>query len=129
MKLPRFSMRWLMVFVTIVAIICGVLVAPTFVAREFVTKVNSGDFSELYSLEYPDRIWQFTRGIGKYSLEELKPKATLHPMTWRDVCQFRRRVSVGIWPPPGADERLPRQDSSYVFVRVTGAKFGGETWE
>jgi hypothetical protein len=95
-----------------------------------VAKINHGDFSELYSLDYPDRIWQFTNGNGKkYSLEELRIEAVLHPRTWRDLRQFRRRVSVGVWPHPDAGEAIPRQDSSYVFVRITGAKFGGETWE
>ena len=122
-------MRWLFLLVTIVAIACGIFVLPTYKARQFVAKINNGDFSELNSLKYSDRIWQFTRGIGKYSLEELRIAAVLHPMTWRDVRQFRRRVSVDMWPPPNADERLPAQDSSYVFVRVTGAKFGGEPWE
>lgn len=122
-------MRWLLGFVTIVAIIFGVLVAPTFVARKFVAKVNNGDFSELYSLKYPDSIWQFTRGLGKYSLEELKPTAAIHPISWRDTFTLRRRASVDIWPPPGSDPRLPRQSSTYVFVRAGGAKFGGEKWE
>src|SRR5437868_3638636 len=103
---PRFSLRWLFVLVTIVAIACGIFVLPTYKAHQLAAKINNGDFSELYSLKYPDRIWQFTRGLGKYSLEELKPRATLHPMTWRDARQFRRRVSVDVWPPQGANERL-----------------------
>jgi hypothetical protein len=109
-----------------VAIFCAIYVLPTYKAGQFVAKINSGDFSELYSLNFPKRIWQYTQ---KYSLEDLRIEAVLHPRTWRDRLRFRRRVSVGVWPPPDADKRLPAQDSSYVFVRITGAKFGGEIWE
>ena len=126
----RFSIRWLFILVTIVAILCGIYVLPTFKARQFVAKVNNGDFTELYSLNFPDQIWQFTRGKGKrYSLEELRIEAVLHPRTWRDVCQFRRRVSVNVWPPSNADKRLPAEDSTYVFVHIAGTKLDGEPWE
>jgi hypothetical protein len=112
-----------------VAIACGVFALPTYKGHRFAAKINSGDFSELYSLKYPDRIWQFTRNLGRYSLEELRIEAVLHPMSWRDAIQFRRRVSIDVWPPRDADQRLPRQDSSPAFIHITGTKLGGERWE
>ena len=86
--------------------------------------VNSGDFSELDSLKVMKANWQYK----KYSYKDLKTKAALHPRTWRDVFQFRRRVSIDMWAPPNA-ENLPGMSASYVFVHLTITRLGGETWE
>ena len=120
----RFSTRRLMIFVTLVAIACGFLVAPTFPARRFVTAVNSGDYQELISIGFERSFWDYKA----FPLQDLKIRAVLHPKSWRDIFQFRRRVSIDVWPPANAKNVAP-QSSAYAFTRITGTKLGGETWE
>jgi hypothetical protein len=120
----RFSLRWLLVGVTVAAIACGIFVFPTFLALQLVRSVNNGDYRQLDSLKLMDANWQYK----KYSYKDLRIEAVLHPRTWRDAFQFRRRVSINIWRPQNVTD-VPISSSSYVFVRITGPKLGGETWE
>ena len=121
---PRFSIRWLLLFVTLVAIACGIFIFPTLRAGQLVSAVNNGDFSELDSLEMMKANWQYK----KYSYKDLKTQAVLHPRTWRDVFQFRRRVSINMWPPANT-ENLSPMSATYVFVHLARTRLGGETWE
>ena len=126
---PRFSMRWLLVFVTLVAIVCGILVRPTFLAHQFAAKVNIGDFSEVDSLGLRGHIWIYKKENGEsYPYSDFRIEAVLHPLSWRDFFQFRRRVSINIWPPQNA-KHLSGMTGVYAFVRCGGPKLGGETWE
>jgi hypothetical protein len=126
----RFSMRWILAITTIMVILCGFVIHPTLVAQRLATEVNNGNFRQLVRLEITKQLWQYKRSDGqKYSLEELRIEAALHPRSWRDFFTFRRRVSINVWPPLGAPESVPAATSSYVFVRTTGSKAGGESWE
>lgn len=117
-------MRWLLVVTALVAIACWIVVRPTILARRIVTQVNNGDFRVLDSLGLRDDLWQYK----EYSYKDMRIEAVLFPRTWRDVFQFRRRVSIDVWPPPNAKD-APGNASSWVFLRLTGPKLGGETWE
>jgi hypothetical protein len=126
----RFSIRWLLAATTVVAILCGITVGPTILARQLVEEVNAGDFTELEFLKLQRPLWIFRDATGyQYPLKALRIEAILVDQSWRDLFQCRRRVSVNRWPPKGAPDNLPASDSSYVFVRNSGATLGGEEWE
>jgi hypothetical protein len=129
----RFSLRWLLAIVTLVAFACAILLRPTLLAHQFVARVNRGDFSEADALGLQRQLWSFKKESGeKYAYKELRIEATVHPNSWRDILQLRRRVSIDVQAPDGVDE-LPGGFANnlgvYVFVRLAGPKFGGEAWE
>jgi hypothetical protein len=127
---PRFSIRWLFVFITLVALACAIFELPTIAARRFVTKVNTGDFSEANAIGLQKVFWSYKKADGEaYSFTELRTESELMPRTWHDISKFRRRVAVTVRRPPNANERISVTSSAYVFIRISGAKIGGEDWE
>jgi hypothetical protein len=125
----RYSIRWLLVFVTLAAIAITVAVRPTTLAHKFAARVNRGSFSEVDALGLRTHIWLYKNQQGAaYPYEELRIEAVVKPLSWRDIRSFRRRVSIGVWPPPNADH-LIGMIGVYAFVRLSGPKLGGEDWE
>ena len=97
---PRFSMRLLLVVVTILAATCYVLlVRPTVIAKRFVAAVNERDQVAAQSL-LPSRDFWMGReflAISNPPAKEVAPRlvfvyAEVLPREWNDICAFQRRI-------------------------------------
>lgn len=125
----RFSLRRLLLLVTLIAVVCFFVVRPTMLATQLVSRVNGGDFGQVDSLGLRKQIWNYKRENGEiYSYDEFRIEAELKPRSWKDIRQFRRRVAINVWPPQHASH-LSGMTGVYVFVRSSGPQIGGEEWE
>jgi hypothetical protein len=94
---PRFSLRWLLIAFTLLAVVFYLLfVRPTVIANQFIAAVERGDFRTAEKL--------YVSG-SKTSIPELLTqvqdptvKAKLFPSKWRDVWGFKRSMLVQIIP-------------------------------
>jgi hypothetical protein len=124
MKRPRFSLRWLLVAFTLVAVVLYVLfVHPTIAANRFVAAVNRGDFSQLESLGLLRNLQTYNKD---YTFEKVTVRAKLKPRAWRDVYKFRRNVDVRVAFPKGESAGGANGCVDYVVVHINGATWGRE---
>jgi hypothetical protein len=91
---PHFSLKWLLIAVTVLSVILFVLVIyPTNKARHFVAGINNG--SDVYMLMVPDGTGRQVVAIGGSKVPGAKPLyAELLPWSWDDLLRMRRRVHV-----------------------------------
>ncbi len=116
---PRFSLRWLLIAFTLVAVALYVFfVHPTVRANRFAGAINGGDFAELKALGMNEKL-----GV---SLEVCKVKAILKSRTWRDVFKFRRKASVLVTFPKGTVVDRANAMMYYVTVHIDRVSWGDE---
>jgi hypothetical protein len=121
---PRFSMRWLLIAFTLIAIALYVFfVHPTVAANRFVGAVNRDDFRELTALG----MLKDLKSISKdFSFENCTVSAELKPRTWRDLYKFRRKVLVHIAFPKGQTADRASALRNYVVVHIDRVSWGEE---
>ena len=116
---PRFSLRWLLIAFTLVAVALYVFfVHPTVRANRFVGAINGGEFGELKALRMTEKL-----GV---SLEDCKVSAEVKPRTWRDVYKFRRKALVHVAFPNGVVIDGATAGRYYVTVHIDRVTWGDE---
>jgi hypothetical protein len=116
---PHFSLRWLLIAFTLIAIALYVFfVHPTVRANRFIGAVNRGDFTELKALKMHDKL--------KVSLEDCMVTGELTLRTWRDVYKFRRKALVHITFPNGVVIERANAMKYYVTVHIDRVSWGEE---
>jgi hypothetical protein len=94
---PQFSLRWLLIAITALAVVFYVLfVHPTVIANQFIAAIESGDFhaaEELYVGGTETSISDLLTQV-----EGPTVKAKLFPSKWRDVWGFKRSMLIQIIP-------------------------------
>ena len=97
---PRFSVRLLLLFITVLAATCYVLlVRPTVIAKRFVAAVNERNQLAAQSL-LPNRDFWIGREFLAISNPPEKDEtarlvfvyAEVLPREWNDICAFQRRI-------------------------------------
>jgi hypothetical protein len=87
--LPRFSLRWLLILIAIIAVILYLFfVRPTVLANRFASEINQGNYSELQGSHAASFGFPVISG-GKESFT-----ATVRPRTWSDLIGCCRRIEV-----------------------------------
>jgi hypothetical protein len=89
---PRFSLRWLLIAFTLLAVafyLC--FVRPTVIAKEFVNAVNMG--GESRDSAFTSAAFGTKRGIlPSYFFLDRGAEAHLIPRTWSDIWRCQRRI-------------------------------------
>ena len=87
---PRFSLKWLLIAVTVLSVALFVLVIyPTNKAKRFVAGINDGRIDPTKELEWPFRSESTLAPISRIPLT-----AELKPYIWADFVSCQRRVDV-----------------------------------
>src|SRR6478735_5443629 len=124
MMRPRFSLRWLLIVFTLIAVALYVFfVHPTVAANRFVVAVNRGDFRELTALGMLKSLKSI---IKDFSFENYTVSAELKPRTWRDVCKFCRKALVYIGFLKGQTVDRASAVRNYVVVHIRRVSWGEE---
>jgi len=96
-KWPRFSLKWLMVFVTALSVLLyALIIHPTVRANQFVNAIKNGDFSTLEVMR-PNggnitMLEDLQSWHKSFTFENCKVSAEINPRTWRDVYKCRRKI-------------------------------------
>jgi hypothetical protein len=119
---PRFSLRWLLLALTVFALGLYVLfVHPTVRAQQLVAAINRGDYQTLIDLKMQQAMQQsYDRA---YAFENCDTTAELTPRTWPNVYKCCRNVVVHVKFPSGGTAR-PSGVDFYVTVHLNGQKWG-----
>jgi hypothetical protein len=121
---PRFSLKWLLIACSLVAVALYVFfVHPTVRANRFVDAINGGDFRELTTLGMLKDLKSFSQD---FSFENCTVSAELKPRTWRDVYKFRRKALVRIDFPKGQTADRASALRNYVMVHIDRVSWGDE---
>jgi hypothetical protein len=103
---PRFSMRLLMIFAVVVAVLAYILfVRPTAVAEHFAISVAQRNYSTAASFLGDQGFWAFYK-------QSISPGTTIDsvdvevlPRQWSDVWLFRRRLLLHVCVRDDSDEQ------------------------
>jgi hypothetical protein len=112
---PRFSLRWLLVSFTVLAVIFYLLfVRPTQVAQSFVDRVNAGNYWELFSeLQRQPRTSANNESGGLWGKSLF---ASVSPRSWSDIFQCRRRFSLRFEYSNDVISRVISKPDSFWYV-------------
>ena|SRR5688500_2675835 len=89
----RYSLRALLIVVTLVGVGVGWLVLPTLRARQFTAAMASKDYAAA------ERLFTNPRDVFPGSFKEHKyfePRVNLKPLTWQDVVHRERHLFVAV---------------------------------
>ena len=90
----RFSLRTLLIGVTLTALCLWWFTVPTLTAQRYVRALEQGDFETANGLCHGSN--RFPGGLMSNSEVRTELNVTLFPITWEDAFSRTRRISVGI---------------------------------
>jgi hypothetical protein len=118
---PRFSLRWLLIALTLFALVLYLFVVhPTVRAHQLIAAINHGDFRGLMELGMLGSLQSHDKN---YSFENCNTTAEIASRTWPDVYKCRRNVVVHVRFPAGHATRISGEDY-FVTVHITESKWG-----
>jgi hypothetical protein len=121
---PRFSLRWLLIAVAVLAIGLYVLfIRPTVVAQRFVAAIGRGDYSDLGTMRGSKLLQRFASESDRVTSADVEIFARLEPQTRDDVFKFQRRLWVFIFfPKEDKPVERPYQKGIWVTAGIGGVR-------
>jgi hypothetical protein len=121
---PRFSLRWLLIAVAVLAIGLYVLfIRPTVVAQRFAAAIGRGDYSDLHTIGEGKLLQRFASESDRVTSANVEIFARLEPQTRNDVFKFQRRLWVFIFfPREDKPVDRPYQKGIWVTAGISGMR-------
>lgn len=105
---PRFSLRLLMIAVTLLAIACyWFFVRPTAIAQRFVSAVGEKNYQQAESLCFDVDSKFLSETLDKIGNAEVQVE--IQPRDWQDIWKLQRRMILKVVP----KEPLPNSNEWY----------------
>lgn len=94
---PRFSLKWLLVGITLAAVILySLFIYPTVVAHRFARAVEHGDYQ--YALSFIEEEPRKTIAERLAVTEKSTVKVTISRRVWRDIWNLQRSIQIRVIP-------------------------------
>lgn len=90
---PRYSLRALLIFVTLFCLAIGWLALPTLRARQFMAAMSQKDYAAA------EQLFAREKDVFPGSFKDhqhFEPRVVLQPLTWHDLVNRERNLFVGI---------------------------------
>lgn len=94
---PRFSLKWLLIAVTVVAVACTCGLRPTVLARQLKNSARDRQYALLGSIDVrggPLKDVMAARVIDFNGFGDINTVVEPSPLSWEDILRMRRRLIV-----------------------------------